>query len=562
VVNLKNSINQETVNGNMGIAHTRWATHGKPSKKNAHPHICNDSIGVVHNGIIENFLKLKVTQQAQGYDFTSDTDTEVIAHAIHQTLQNSDTLLEAVQKAVKTFQGAYGIAVISPKNSGNIVVAKSGSPLVIGLSDKGNFIASDPMALLEITKRFIFLEEGDIADITLDSVTIFDKNGVQIEREIKTSKLKSGQVSKGDYAHYMQKEIFEQPQAIADTLESRISKDRVLISAFGHNAKTIFEKVEHIQIIACGTSYNAGLVAKYWLEDIAKIPTHIEVASEYRYRNPIILDNTLFITISQSGETADTLEVLKAVKKCHKKLHSLTICNSAESSLTRESELTFLTHAGPEIGVASTKAFTTQLVSLALLSVAIGKCRGQVSTEQEKVIVDGLSHLPCLIAKALEQEGQIIELAKTFKDKFNALFLGRGAMHAIAMEGALKLKEISYIHAEAYPAGELKHGPIALIDKNTPVIAVAPNDELLDKLKSNLQEVKSRGSQMIVFEDETSNVAPMEGMHIIPITHNLGRITAPIIFTIPLQLLSYHVALIKGTDVDQPRNLAKSVTVE
>ncbi|CAC9437414.1 Glucosamine--fructose-6-phosphate aminotransferase [isomerizing] [Bathymodiolus heckerae thiotrophic gill symbiont] len=561
VVNLENSISPE-VNGMIGIAHTRWATHGKPTIKNAHPHICNNNVGVVHNGIIENFLALKTQQQAQGYHFTSDTDTEVIAHGIHQALKNCDTLLQAVQQAVTLFQGAYGIGAISPKNPGHIIATRSGSPLVIGLSDKGNFIASDQMALLDITKKFIFLEEGDIADITLDSVTIFDKNGKQVEREIKISKLKSGQVSKGEYTHYMQKEIFEQPQAIRDTLESRISKNKVLTSAFGHNAKTIFQNTEHIQIIACGTSYNAGLVAKYWLEDIAKIPTHIEVASEYRYRNPIILDNTLFITISQSGETADTLEALKAVKKRNKNIHSLTICNSAESSLTRESELTFLTHAGPEIGVASTKAFTTQLVSLALLSVAIGRCHNQVSEQQEAVIVDGFNQLPNLIAKALEQEDQIIKLAKTFKDKFNALFLGRGAMHAIAMEGALKLKEISYIHAEAYPAGELKHGPIALIDKDTPVIAIAPNDELLDKLKSNLQEVKSRGSQMIVFEDETSNVMPMDGMDIIPITHNLGRITAPIIFTIPLQLLSYHIALIKGTDVDQPRNLAKSVTVE
>jgi len=418
------------------------------------------------------------------------------------------------------------------------------------------------MALLDITKKFIYLEEGDIADITLDSVTIFDKNGNKVEREIITSKLKSGQVSKGKYAHYMLKEIFEQPQAIRDTLESRITKDSVLTSAFGHNAKAIFKNTKHIQIIACGTSYHAGLVAKYWLEDIAKIPTHIEVASEYRYRDPVILDDTLFITISQSGETADTLEALKVIKKRSNKIHTLTICNSAESSLTRESELAFLTHAGHEIGVASTKAFTTQLVSLALLSVAIGRCHKKVSEQQEAKIVDGLNRLPGLIATTLKQEDQIIKLAKTFKNKHNAIFLGRGSMHAIAMEGALKLKEISYIHAEAYPAGELKHGPIALIDEDTPVIAVAPNDKLLDKLKSNLQEVKSRGSEMIVFEDEAAKVTPMKGMTIVPTTTDLGRITAPIIFTIPLQLLSYHVALIKGTDVDQPRNLAKSVTVE
>ena len=566
VVNLENSIKDKKtpLDGTIGIAHTRWATHGEPSSRNAHPHICNHTVSVVHNGIIENFLDLKSEQQAQGYNFTSDTDTEVIAHAIHKALETSSTLVEATQKAIKTFEGAYGIGVISPKEPGHIIATRSGSPLVIGISKKGNFIASDQMALLDITKDFIFLEEGDIADITLDSVTIYDKDGNQVEREIKTSKLKSGQVSKRGYDHYMLKEIFEQPQAIRDTLESRVSKDTVLSSAFGYKAEEIFKNTKHIQIIACGTSYNAGLVAKYWLEDIAKTPTHIEVASEYRYRNPIILDDTLFITISQSGETADTLEALKAVKKCgnDKNIHTLTICNSAESSLTRESELTFLTHAGPEIGVASTKAFTTQLVSLALLSVAIGRCHKQVSKQQEAKIVDGLNHLPGLIKKTLEQEDQIKELAKTFKDKYNALFLGRGCMHAIAMEGALKLKEISYIHAEAFPAGELKHGPIALIDKDTPVIAIAPNDQLLDKLKSNLQEVKSRGSEMIVFEDESAQVEPMQGMTIVPTTTDLGRITAPIIFTIPLQLLSYHVALIKGTDVDQPRNLAKSVTVE
>jgi len=564
VVNLENAVKDKQIplNGTVGIAHTRWATHGEPSSRNAHPHICNHSVSVVHNGIIENFLDLKAEQIKQGYNFTSDTDTEVIAHAIHKALETSSSLLKAVQKAIETFEGAYGIGVISPEDPGRIIAARSGSPLVIGISKKGSFIASDQMALLDITKDFIFMKEGDIADITLDSITIYDKDGTKVEREVKTSKLKSGQTSKRGYDHYMLKEIFEQPQAIRDTLESRITKDTVLTSAFGHKAKDIFKNTKHIQIIACGTSYNAGLVAKYWLEDIAKIPTHIEVASEYRYRNPIILDDTLFITISQSGETADTLEALKTVKKCGKKIHTLTICNSAESSLTRESELTFLTHAGPEIGVASTKAFTTQLVSLALLTVAIGRCHKQVSEQQEAKIVDGLNRLPGLIKKTLKQENQIKELAKTFKNKFNALFLGRGSMHAIAMEGALKLKEISYIHAEAYPAGELKHGPIALIDKDTPVIAIAPNDRLLDKLKSNLQEVKSRGSEMIVFEDESAQVVSMKGMTIVPTTTNLGRITAPIIFTIPLQLLSYHVALIKGTDVDQPRNLAKSVTVE
>ncbi|ABL02598.1 glutamine--fructose-6-phosphate transaminase [Candidatus Ruthia magnifica str. Cm (Calyptogena magnifica)] len=564
VINLETSIQKQSlkIQGNIGIAHTRWATHGEPSTQNAHPHICFGTVSVVHNGIIENFLKLKQKQKEQGYDFTSDTDTEVIVHSIHQALKTSVNLLKATQKAVKIFEGAYGLGVISSEYPGHIVVAKNGSPLIIGISDEGNFIASDQVALLDITKKFIFLEEGDVADITFDSITIYNKDGRQINRSIKTSNLNSKQIDLGDYKYYMQKEIFEQPQAIRDTLESRITKNTVLLSAFGYRAKTIFKNTKHIQIIACGTSYNAGLVAKYWLEDIAKIPTNIEVASEYRYRNPIVLDNTLLITISQSGETADTLEALRSIKKRYKNIHTLTICNCAESSLTRESELILLTHAGPEISVASTKAFTTQLVSLALFSVAIGKCHKQVDKQQEASIVDGLNRLSGLIKKTLEQENKIIKLAQSFKDKFNAIFLGRGTMHAIAMEGALKLKEISYIHSEAFPAGELKHGPIALIDKDTPVIAIAPNDQLLDKLKSNLQEVKSRGSQMIVFEDEMSNVLPMKNMTVMSITHNLGRITAPIIFTIPLQLLSYHVALIKGADVDKPRNLAKSVTVE
>ena len=445
VINLEKNIQekQTPIEGTIGIAHTRWATHGEPSSRNAHPHICNHSVSVVHNGIIENFIELKSEQEAQGYDFTSDTDTEVIAHAIHKALKNSSTLLEATQLAIQTFEGAYGVGVISPKDPGHIIAARSGSPLVIGLSDKGNFIASDQMALLNITKKFIYLEEGDIADITLDSVTIFDKDGNKVEREIITSKLKSGQVSKGKYAHYMLKEIFEQPQAIRDTLESRITKGSVLTSAFGHNAKAIFKNTKHIQIIACGTSYNAGLVAKYWLEDIAKIPTHIEVASEYRYRNPIILDNTLFITISQSGETADTLEALKAVKKRskNKNIHTLTICNSAESSLTRESELTFLTHAGPEIGVASTKAFTTQLVLLALLSVAVGRCHKQVSKQQEATIVDGLNRLPGLIKKTLEQEDQIKELAKPSKINLTPYFWAEAPCMPLPWKARLSSKK-------------------------------------------------------------------------------------------------------------------------
>ena len=553
---------KKRIKGNIGIAHTRWATHGEPSNRNAHPHISNNIVGVVHNGIIENYLELKESQSKQGYKFTSDTDTEVIAHAIEINIHRSKTLLEAVQKAINTLEGSYGLGVISPKYPETIIASRKGSPLVIGLGKNANYIASDQMALLSVTKKFIFLEEGDIAELKLEKIRIYDKDGNKVDRPIKTTKINAGQVSLGEYKHFMQKEIFEQPQAIRDTLESRVTKDCVLASAFGHNANNIFKKATHVQIVACGTSFNAGLVAKYWLEDIAKIPCNVEVASEYRYRHPLVLDGTLFVTISQSGETADTLEALKIAKKINNKIYTLCICNSDESTITRESDLNFLTHAGPEIGVASTKAFTTQLVALALLTCSIGVSKQNISKQSEKAIVNGLKRLPGLINETLLQEDQIKKLAYRFKKKNSALFLGRGTMHAIAMEGALKLKEISYIHAEAYPAGELKHGPIALIDKSMPVIAIAPNDELLGKLKSNLEEVKSRGSQMIVFEDKNSKVKPIKAMEVIPVTSNLGRITAPIIFTIPLQLLSYHIALIKGTDVDKPRNLAKAVTVE
>jgi len=564
VKNLEESIKARKyeISGNIGIAHTRWATHGEPSNHNAHPHVSKNSVSVVHNGIIENYLELKNIQLTKGYSFTSETDTEVIAHEIDLSMKSSDDLISAVNKALKSLKGSYGLGIISSKYPDRLIAARKGSPLLIGVGKNCNYIASDQMALLSVTKKFIFLEEGDVAEIKIDAITIFDKNGYQVDRPIKTSNLKEGQVDKGLYSHFMQKEIFEQPQAIRDTLESRITKNKVVKSAFGVSAKKIFNQIKQVQIVACGTSFNAAIVAKYWLEDIAKLSCNVEVASEYRYRRPILLNGTLFLTLSQSGETADTLEALKAAKKINKSINTLCITNSEESSLSRISELTFLTHAGPEIGVASTKAFTTQLVALALLTCSIGSIKGSISEIQEKEIVDGLKRLPGLINEALLQEEQIKKLAIRFKNKTSALFLGRGTMHAIALEGALKLKEISYIHAEAYPAGELKHGPIALIDKNMPVIAIAPNDELLEKLKANLQEVKSRGSQMIVFEDENSKVNPMNAMEIIPITSNLGRITAPIIFTIPLQLLSYHVSLIKGTNVDKPRNLAKSVTVE
>ena len=562
VINLEKKLKTNTFEGVMGLAHTRWATHGKPSNENTHPHISNNSICVVHNGIIENYSELKKLQIEQGYEFTSETDTEVIAHKIDFAMQSSNSLLEATQKALKTLNGSYGLGIISSNYPDQIIAARKSSPLVIGIGDNGNYIASDQIALLSVTREFIFLEEGDVAEIKINKITIYDFDGNLVNRPIKTSNLKVGQVDLGNYDHFMQKEIFEQPQAIRDTLESRLTNHSVVIPAFGFRAEKIFQKIRQIQIVACGTSFHAGLVAKYWFEDIAKIPCNVEVASEYRYRNPILLNETLFVTLSQSGETADTVEALKIAKKINSSINSLCISNSAESSLTRLSDLNFLTHAGPEIGVASTKAFTTQLVALALLVCSIGKLKHTISTKQERGIVDGLRRLPGLINDALMQESKIKKLATRFKEKNSALFLGRGTMYAIAMEGALKLKEISYIHAEAYPAGELKHGPIALIDKDIPVIAVAPNDELLTKLKSNLQEVKSRGSQMIVFEDENSKIQVMEAMEVIQITSNLGRISAPIIFTIPLQLLSYHVALIKGTDMDKPRNLAKSVTVE
>jgi len=564
VSNLEQKISESVMplKGNTGIAHTRWATHGIPSESNAHPHICNGTIAVVQNGIIENFQSLKEDQLKQGYTFTSDTDTEVIAHCIFESFKTSNCLLDATQKSIEKFKGSFAIAVISKDNPNEIIIAKKSAPMVIGLSEKGIFFASDQIALLELTSNFIFLEDGDVAEIKDSKLRIFDKNKKLINRKVIETKLKPGQVSKDNYPHFMLKEIFEQPQSIRDTLESRISHEEVYVEAFGHNAKKIFSKIEHVKIIACGTSYNAGLVAKFWLEDIAKISCSVEIASEYRYRNSITPRNTLFVTISQSGETADTLEALKNAKQKDPDSHTLTICNSAESSLTRESEIVFLTHAGPEIGVASTKAFTTQLVSLALMTVSIGKIKKTIDINQEKFIANGLNRLPGLIEAALKHEQNIKIIAEEFNDKFNALFLGRGTMHAIALEGALKLKEISYIHAEAFPAGELKHGPIALVDKNTPVIVVAPKDELLDKLNSNLREVKSRGSLMYVFKDELADIAIEDNMKIIPITKGLGRITGPIIFSIPLQLLSYHVALMKGCDIDQPRNLAKSVTVE
>lgn len=550
--------------GNIGIAHTRWATHGVPSENNAHPHICNNKVAVVHNGIIENYQSLKQTQLEMGYRFTSETDTEVVAHAIHQQLEVTNDLLEAVTQALREFEGAYALGVIANNNPDTLIAARNGSPLVVGVGIGEYFIASDVAALLPVTQNFIFLEEGDIAKITRGSVEIYNINGVSVERPVKQSSLSVTAVELGEYRHYMHKEIFEQPQAVIDSLEGRITQNSVLVSSFGPQAESVFSSIERVHIIACGTSYHAGFVAKYWTEDIIGLPCQVEVASEFRYRNPVIQNNTLFVTISQSGETADTLAAIQQIKKNRilDNIPTLAICNVPESSLIRESDLSYLTHAGPEIGVASTKAFTTQLVALSLLVTCIGKVKKILNIEREGLIVKGLQKLPSLISNALAHEASIEDMAKLFADKQHALFLGRGTMYPIAMEGALKLKEISYIHAEAYPAGELKHGPLALIDENMPVVAIAPLDDLLEKLKSNIQEVKARGGQMIVFEDELSDISSEEGFNVIKATTNVGRITAPITYNILLQLLSYHVALIKGTDVDQPRNLAKSVTVE
>lgn len=567
--------NPQELAGTIGIAHTRWATHGVPAENNAHPHVCNNQVAVVHNGIIENYQALKQQQLVAGYRFTSETDTEVVAHALHEALQNeidagksgTHLLLHAVQSAIQYFEGAYALGVVSIHDPDTLVAARKGSPLVIGVGIGEYFIASDVSALLPVTQNFIFLEEGDVAEIKRSSLVVYDADGNQVERPVKESSVSMHAIELGDHRHYMHKEIFEQPQAVVNTLEGRITQEHVLVSSFGYDAEARFASIEQVQIIACGTSYHAGLVAKYWFEDIVGLPCTVEVASEYRYRNPVVRNHTLFVTISQSGETADTLAALQKIKLLRQQnpdqdLPTLTLCNVPESSLTRESDLTFLTQAGPEIGVASTKAFTTQLVGLALLVTALGKSLGRMSETQERRIVMGLQKLPGLLQAALEHENEIKDIANGFADKTSALFLGRGTMYPIAMEGALKLKEISYIHAEAYPAGELKHGPLALIDEHMPVIAIAPHDDLLDKLKSNLQEVKARGGKMIVFEDVAANIDSADGFDVVKATSNVGRITAPIIFNIPLQLLSYHVALIKGTDVDQPRNLAKSVTVE
>ncbi|MGB0237604.1 MAG: glutamine--fructose-6-phosphate transaminase (isomerizing) [Cycloclasticus sp.] len=558
VKNLDELIRAQPLSGQCGVAHTRWATHGVPSEKNAHPHRCNE-ITLVHNGIIENFESLRKKQLELGHEFDSETDTEVIVHAIDDEYKKSKDLLMSVQKTVESLQGAYALGVLEKGNNNHMVAVRKGSPLVIGIGSNEHFIASDVFALLGEAEHFIYLEDGDVADMTHDSVTIYNESGEPVERKINQTTLQADTVGLGEYDHYMQKEIFEQAAVLKHTLEGRIENGRILTSCFGEAAEEAFKSIQEVQIVACGTSFHAGLVAKYWFESVAGLPCHIEVASEFRYRPHIVKSNTLFVTISQSGETADTLAALQASSELGY-AHTLAICNVPESSLVRESEWSLMTKAGPEIGVASTKAFTTQLTALLLLVVSLGKYHA-IDEKTHIEIVRQLEVLPEKVAEVLRLEPEIIEFSKKFNDKHNALFLGRGEQYPVAMEGALKLKEISYIHAEAYPAGELKHGPLALVDDQMPVVAVAPNNDLLEKLKSNLQEVQARGGELFVFADVHATFEETEGLEIIRVSE-ISEIIAPIIYTVPLQLLAYHVALLKGTDVDQPRNLAKSVTVE
>ena len=556
VVNVEAALEKAGVSGHTGIAHTRWATHGSVTEENAHPHVSNNQLALVHNGIIENHASLRASLKEEGYEFLSETDTEVMVHLIHKLRKQHTTLLASVQAAVKQFEGAFGTVVFDKANDNEIIVARSGSPLVIGLGLGENFIASDQLALLPVTRSFIFLEEGDVARITRDTVEIFDENGDAVEREVVESNITQDASGKGDYRHYMLKEIYEQPLAVRNTLEGRLNDDRVAIDAFGDSAQQIFKDVKHVQIIACGTSYHSGMVARYWLEQFAGVSCNVEIASEFRYRQSYVHENSLLVTISQSGETADTLAALRLAKE-QGYMASMTICNVPGSSLVRESDLAFMTKAGAEIGVASTKAFTTQLVGLLMLTASIA----QEKQLDQSAIVDAIKVLPAKLEETLLLADSIADLAEEFADKHHSLFLGRGSQYPIAMEGALKLKEISYIHAEAYAAGELKHGPLALIDADMPIIVVAPNNELLEKLKSNVEEVRARGGIIYVFADKDSHFESDDTMRVINVNHT-DDIIAPIVYTLPLQLLSYYVAVIKGTDVDQPRNLAKSVTVE
>ncbi len=559
VAELTAQADQAQLSAEIGIAHTRWATHGVPSERNAHPHI-SGGLALVHNGIIENFAELKTKLQAQGYEFTSDTDTEAVAHLLHSILKIEPNLFEAVRLTTNALVGAYAIAVLREEDPETVIVARKGSPLLLGVGEDGMYAGSDTAALLQVTRTVVYLEDGDIAELKLTGYRIMRPDGDAVDRPIHISNLSADAVELGEYRHYMQKEIFEQPQALANTLEMIAGGAGINPLLFGAKAEDILPGVGRVLILACGTSYHAGLTARYWIEQMAQIPCTVEIASEYRYRESVPSADTLVVVISQSGETADTLAALKHARSLGMP-HTLAICNVAESAIVRETELRFVTRAGPEIGVASTKAFTTQLAALALLTLVLAKVRGRLSPEKELDCLTALRHLPVAVQKVLELEPAIAEWAGRFAMKHHALFLGRGMHYPIAMEGALKLKEISYIHAEAYPAGELKHGPLALVDQEMPVIAIAPNDALLEKLKSNLQEVKARGGELYVFADAGSEIAESAGLHLLHMPEHYGMLS-PVLHVIPLQLLSYHAALVKGTDVDKPRNLAKSVTVE
>jgi len=557
VASLQELLDKTEISGDLGIAHTRWATHGMPAERNAHPHMSGEQVAVVHNGIIENHRELREQLTAAGYVFSSETDTEVIVHLLASELENNPDLLQAVRATTARLVGAYALAVVTPDDPDRLVVARVGSPLVVGVGEAENFIASDVFALLPVTQRFMFLEEGDVAEIRRDRIRVFDDQGEPVERSVRASQLAATTADKGPYRHYMLKEIYEQPSVIAETLEGRIHRGRLLEESFGHEAKCLLDETRAVHIIACGTSYHAGLVCRYWLEEIG-VPCSVEVASEYRYRKVVVLPGTLFITISQSGETADSLAALRKAREAGY-LGSMTVCNVPESSLVRESDVALMTRAGPEIGVASTKAFTTQLVALRLLTLALARRNGQ-TPEQQKRLVDELHALPRQVEVALEMSDDIRKMAEAFGEKQHALFLGRGPFYPIAMEGALKLKEISYIHAEAYPAGELKHGPLALVDAEMPVVCALPDDPLLEKVLSNLQEVRAREGELFLFSDKNVKI-DLDNYQNLTLD-DIFPSTAPIVYTIPLQLLAYHAAVLKGTDVDQPRNLAKSVTVE
>lgn len=556
---LTDRLEQEPITGTLGIAHTRWATHGEPSEHNAHPHMSSQRVALVHNGIIENYQELREQLLGEGFHFESETDTEVVAHLVEHYLREEGDILRAVQRCVARLVGAFSLGVINRDEPGRLIAARQGSPLVVGIGIGEHFVASDVFALVPVTQNFVFLEEGDVADVSRFGFRVYDQQGQMVERKLSRSEQSAMVADKGNFRHFMQKEIFEQPQAVAETLEGRIHQGRLLEESIGPEASALFDRVRNVHIVACGTSYHAGLIARYWLEKLG-VPCNVEVASEYRYRDCVVPEGTLFVSISQSGETADTLAALREAgsRGC---MASLTICNVAESSLVRESDLALMTRAGREIGVASTKAFTTQLVALRLLAIALGRRFGLAEAD-ERTLVEDLTHLPRLMEEALELDEAIETLSERFADKHHALFLGRGTSYPVAMEGALKLKEVSYIHAEAYPAGELKHGPLALVDADMPVVCVLPRDGLLEKLVSNLQEVRARGGELYLFADGAVGTHLTEGTHMMSFGEGVAESIAPIVFTVPLQLLAYHVAVLKGTDVDQPRNLAKSVTVE